>query len=198
MSERSWGFRTRAVHAGAVPDATTGARATPIYQTSSFVFEDTTDAASLFALQKYGLIYSRIANPTVAVFEERLASLEGGLGAVATSSGQAAEFLTFACLAGAGDHIVATAGLYGGTITQLDVTLRRFGVDTAFVYTFASRHLPTSDDPERDFDLGSFGIVKVLPSGRTGTAYPGMPWEPKAAFHRLAEYGRARAGASAV
>ena len=133
MSERSWGFRTRAVHAGAVPDATTGARATPIYQTTSFVFEDTTDAASLFALQKYGLIYSRIANPTVAVFEERLASLEGGLGAVATSSGQAAEFLTFACLAGAGDHIVATAGLYGGTITQLDVTLRRFGVDTAFV-----------------------------------------------------------------
>ena len=99
MSERSWGFRTRAVHAGAVPDATTGARATPIYQTTSFVFEDTTDAASLFALQKYGLIYSRIANPTVAVFEERLASLEGGLGAVATSSGQAAEFLTFACLA---------------------------------------------------------------------------------------------------
>ncbi len=133
MSERSWGFRTRAVHAGAVPDATTGARATPIYQTTSFVFEDTTDAASLFALQKYGLIYSRIANPTVAVFEERLASLEGGLGAVATSSGQAAEFLTFACLTGVGDHIVATAGLYGGTITQLDVTLRRFGVDTAFV-----------------------------------------------------------------
>ncbi len=131
--ERSWGFRTRAVHAGAVPDVATGARATPIYQSTSFVFEDTTDAASLFALQKYGLIYSRIANPTVAVLEERLASLEGGLGAVATSSGQAAEFLTFACLAGAGDHIVATAGLYGGTITQLDVTLRRFGVDTTFV-----------------------------------------------------------------
>ncbi len=133
MSDRSWGFRTRAVHAGAVPDAATGARATPIYQSTSFVFEDTTDAASLFALQKYGLIYSRIGNPTVAVLEERLASLEGGLGAVATSSGQAAEFLTFACLAGAGDHIVATAGLYGGTITQLDVTLRRFGVDTTFV-----------------------------------------------------------------
>ena len=133
MSERSWGFRTRAVHAGAVPDPATGARAMPIYQTTSFVFEDTADAASLFALQKYGKIYSRIANPTVAVLEERMASLEGGLGAVATSSGQAAEFLTFACLAGAGDHIVATAGLYGGTITQLDVTLRRFGVDTTFV-----------------------------------------------------------------
>ncbi|MFC4949754.1 O-acetylhomoserine aminocarboxypropyltransferase/cysteine synthase family protein [Pseudonocardia sp. GCM10023141] len=133
MTDRSWGFRTRAVHAGAVPDVATGARATPIYQSTSFVFTDTADAASLFALQKYGLIYSRIANPTVAVLEERLASLEGGLGAVATASGQAAEFLTFASLAGAGDHIVAAAGLYGGTITQLDVTLRRFGVDTTFV-----------------------------------------------------------------
>ncbi len=121
------------MHAGAVPDAATGARATPIYQSTSFVFENTTDAASLFALQKYGLIYSRIANPTVSVFEERMASLEGGLGAVATASGQAAEFLTFAALAGAGDHIVAGADLYGGTITQLDVTLRRFGVDTVFV-----------------------------------------------------------------
>ncbi|MEJ3654264.1 O-acetylhomoserine aminocarboxypropyltransferase/cysteine synthase family protein [Actinomycetes bacterium KLBMP 9759] len=133
MTDRSWGFRTRAVHAGAVPDSATGARATPIYQTTSFVFSDTTDAASLFALQKYGLIYSRIANPTVSVLEERIASLEGGIGAVATASGQAAEFLTFASLAGAGDHIVAAAGLYGGTITQLDVTLRRFGVETAFV-----------------------------------------------------------------
>jgi O-acetylhomoserine (thiol)-lyase len=131
--DRSWGFRTRAVHAGAVPDAATGARAVPIYQSTSFVFEDTTDAASLFALQKYGLVYSRIANPTVSVLEERLASLDGGIGAVATASGQSAEFLTFACLAGAGDHIVAAAGLYGGTITQLDVTLRRFGVQTSFV-----------------------------------------------------------------
>ena len=130
---RSWGFRTRAVHAGAVPDAGTGARAVPIYQTTSFVFEDTADAANLFALQKYGNIYSRIANPTVAALEERLASLEGALGAVMTSSGQAAEFLTFASLAGAGDHIVAAAALYGGTVTQLDVTLRRFGVDTTFV-----------------------------------------------------------------
>jgi O-acetylhomoserine (thiol)-lyase len=133
VSERSWGFRTRAVHAGAVPDAATGARAVPIYQTTSFVFEDTADAAALFALQKYGNIYSRIANPTVAAFEERIASLEGGLGAVATASGQAAEFLTFAALAGTGDHIVAGASLYGGTLTQLDVTLRRFGVDTTFV-----------------------------------------------------------------
>ncbi|HEX4359739.1 MAG TPA: O-acetylhomoserine aminocarboxypropyltransferase/cysteine synthase family protein [Pseudonocardia sp.] len=133
MADRQWGFRTRAVHAGASPDPTTGARAVPIYQSTSFVFEDTKDAASLFALQKYGTIYSRIANPTVAALEERLASLDGGLGAVATASGQAAEFLTFACLAGAGDEIVAAAGLYGGTITQLDVTLRRFGVNTTFV-----------------------------------------------------------------
>ncbi|MGJ7439567.1 O-acetylhomoserine aminocarboxypropyltransferase/cysteine synthase family protein [Aquipuribacter sp. MA13-6] len=133
MTDRQFGFRTRALHAGATPDPTTGARAVPIYQTTSFVFEDTADAANLFALQKYGVIYSRIGNPTVAALEERLASLEGGLGAVATSSGQAAEFITFAALAGAGDHVVAGASLYGGTITQLDVTLRRFGVDTTFV-----------------------------------------------------------------
>ncbi|WP_130289745.1 O-acetylhomoserine aminocarboxypropyltransferase/cysteine synthase family protein [Pseudonocardia sediminis] len=133
QQDRSWGFRTRAVHAGAVPDSETGSRAVPIYQTTSYVFNDTQDAASLFALQKYGLIYSRIANPTVAVLEERLASLDGGIGAVATASGQSAEFLTFAALAGAGDHIVSASALYGGTITQLDVTLRRFGIDTTFV-----------------------------------------------------------------
>ncbi|MGA6168428.1 O-acetylhomoserine aminocarboxypropyltransferase/cysteine synthase family protein [Amycolatopsis magusensis] len=133
MNERSWGFRTRALHAGGTPDRTTGARAVPIYQTTSFVFEDTADAASLFALQKYGNIYSRIGNPTVAAFEERLASLESAIGGVATSSGQAAEFLTFAALAESGDHIVAASDLYGGTITQLDGTLRRFGVDTTFV-----------------------------------------------------------------
>ena len=133
MADRSWGFRTRALHAGGAPDPTTGARAVPIYQTTSFVFDSADDAANLFALQKYGNVYSRIANPTVAALEERIASLEGGLGAVATSSGQSAEFLTFAALAGAGDHIVASASLYGGTITQLDVTLRRFGVETTFV-----------------------------------------------------------------
>jgi O-acetylhomoserine (thiol)-lyase len=133
MNERSWGFRTRALHAGGTPDQATGARAVPIYQTSSFVFEDAADAANLFALQKYGNVYSRIGNPTVAALEERVASLEGGIGGVATSSGQAAEFLTFAALAEAGEHIVAASGLYGGTITQLDGTLRRFGVSTDFV-----------------------------------------------------------------
>lgn len=133
MSDRAWGFRTRALHAGGFPDPTTGARAVPIFQTTSFVFEDSDDAAALFALQKYGNIYSRIGNPTVAAFEERIASLEGGLGAVATGSGQSAEFLVFAALAGAGDHIVASSSLYGGTVTQLAVTLRRFGVETTFV-----------------------------------------------------------------
>ena len=133
MSDREYGFRTRAIHAGNIPDAVSGARALPIYQTSAYVFDDTADAAARFALQKYGNIYSRLANPTVASFEERVASLEGGLGAVATSSGLGAEFITFASLAGAGDHIVSAASLYGGTVTQLDVTLRRFGVDTTFV-----------------------------------------------------------------
>ena len=133
MAEHSFGFRTRALHAGGTPDSEHGARAVPIYQTTSFVFKDTDDAANLFALQKYGNIYSRIGNPTVAAFEERIASLEGGIGAVATASGMAAEFVTFAALAGAGDHIVASSKLYGGTITQLDVTLRRFGVDTTFI-----------------------------------------------------------------
>ena len=132
-ADHMFGFRTRALHAGGTPDASTGARAVPIYQSTSFVFESTDDAANLFALQKYGNIYSRLANPTVAAFEERVASLEGGIGAVATASGMAAEFITFAALAGSGDHIVAGAQLYGGTVTLLDVTMRRFGVQTTFV-----------------------------------------------------------------
>lgn len=133
MADREYGFTTRAIHAGNIPDAVTGARALPIYQTSAFVFDDTADAAARFALQKYGNIYSRVGNPTVAAFEERIASLEGGLGAVATASGLSAQFITFASLAGSGDHIVSSASLYGGSITQLDVTLRRFGVETTFV-----------------------------------------------------------------
>ena len=133
MSDHEWGFRTRALHAGAQPDPYSGSRAVPIYQTTSFVFEDTQDAADLFALQKYGSIYTRIGNPTLSAFEERVASLEGGIGAVATASGQAAEFLTMAALAQAGDNIIANASLYGGTVTQFDVTLRRLGIDTRFV-----------------------------------------------------------------
>ncbi len=133
MTDRAWGFRTRALHAGGRPDAATGARAVPIYQSTSFVFEDTAEAANLFALQKYGTIYSRISNPTVAAFEERMASLEGGIGAVATSSGQAAEFLTITTLAGAGDHLVAAAGIYGGSYTLMATTLARLGIETTFV-----------------------------------------------------------------
>jgi O-acetylhomoserine (thiol)-lyase len=131
--DHQWGFRTRAVHAGNRPDSATGARSIPIYQTTAFVFEDAADAADLFALQKYGNIYTRIANPTVAAFEERMASLEGGIGAVATASGQAAEMLVFTAVASAADHIVASAGLYGGTHTLLDVSLRRLGIETTFV-----------------------------------------------------------------
>ncbi|MBG6084956.1 O-acetylhomoserine aminocarboxypropyltransferase/cysteine synthase family protein [Zhihengliuella flava] len=133
MTDHQFGFRTRALHAGGTPDAEHGARAVPIFQSTSFVFKDTDDAANLFALQKYGNIYSRIGNPTVAAFEERMAALEGGIGAVATASGMSAEFVTFAALAQAGDHIVASSRLYGGTITQLDVSLRRFGIETTFV-----------------------------------------------------------------
>lgn len=132
-ADRQFGFRTRALHAGATPDSEHGSRAVPLYNTTSFVFENADDAATLFALQKYGNVYSRIANPTVAAFEERVASLEGGIGAVATSSGMAAEFITFAALCQAGDHVVASSKLYGGTVTQLDVTLRRFGVETTFI-----------------------------------------------------------------
>ncbi|HIL45738.1 MAG TPA: O-acetylhomoserine aminocarboxypropyltransferase/cysteine synthase [Acidimicrobiia bacterium] len=139
MTEHQWGFRTRALHAGGGPDPTTGARAVPIYQSTSFVFEDTADAADLFALQKYGTIYSRISNPTTAAFEERMASLEGGIGAVATASGQAAEFLTAAALAETGDNLVASSSLYGGTHTMFDVTLGRFGIEARFV---------NGDDPE--------------------------------------------------
>lgn len=132
-TDRTFGFRTRALHAGTVPDAIHGSRAVPIHQSTSFVFKDTGDAANLFALQKYGNIYSRIGNPTVAALEERLASLEGGIGAVATASGMSAEFLVFAALCQQGDHIVASSKLYGGTVTQLDVSLRRFGIETTFV-----------------------------------------------------------------
>ena len=147
-SERAWGFRTRALHAGGTPDSATGARAVPIYQSTSFVFESTEDAANLFSLQKYGNIYSRLANPTVAAFEERIASLEGGIGAVATASGMSAEFITFAALAGAGDHVVAAAQLYGGTTTLLDVTMRRFGVDTTFVGGFEPEDFAAAIRPE--------------------------------------------------
>ena len=131
--EREFGFATRAIHAGAAPDPATGSRAVPIYQTASFVFGSTEQAAELFALRSYGHIYSRISNPTVAAFEERMASLEGGLGAIAFASGLAAQLCTVLTLAQAGDHLVCAQNVYGGTVTQLSVTVKRMGIETTFV-----------------------------------------------------------------
>ncbi len=126
-------FDTLALHAGQVPDPTTGARAVPIYQTTSYVFRDTDHAAGLFNLERAGHIYTRISNPTVAVLEERVAALEGGVAAVATASGQAALHLAIATLVGAGGHIVAARNLYGGSVNLLRLTLPRFGIETSFV-----------------------------------------------------------------
>ncbi|WP_162066794.1 O-acetylhomoserine aminocarboxypropyltransferase [Burkholderia sp. THE68] len=126
-------FDTLALHAGAAPDPATGARATPIYQTTSFTFRDSDHAAALFNMERSGHVYSRISNPTVAVFEERVAALEGGVGAIGTASGQAALHLAIATLMGAGSHIVASSALYGGSHNLLHYTLRRFGIETTFV-----------------------------------------------------------------
>ena len=127
------GFDTLALHAGQQPDSDTGARAAPIYQTTSFVFDDADKASSLFDIARAGHVYSRISNPTVAVLEERVAVLEGGVGAVCTSSGMAAIHIGIATLCGAGSHIVASRSLYGGTHNLLSYTLPRFGVETTFV-----------------------------------------------------------------
>ena len=127
------GFDTLALHAGQTPDAATGARAVPIYATTSYVFRDSEHAASLFNMERAGHVYSRISNPTVAVLEERMAALEGGVGAIATASGQAALHLAVATLMDAGSHIVASNSLYGGSHNLLGYTLKRFGIDTTFV-----------------------------------------------------------------
>jgi O-acetylhomoserine (thiol)-lyase len=127
------GFDTLALHAGQSPDPTTGSRAVPVYQTTSFVFRDTEHAASLFNMERAGHVYSRISNPTVAVLEERIAALEGGVGAIATASGQAALHLAVATLMGAGSHIVASGALYGGSHNLLGYTLKRFGIDVTFI-----------------------------------------------------------------
>ena len=127
------GFDTLALHAGAAPDPATGARAVPIHLTTSFVFESSDQAAALFNLERAGHVYSRISNPTTAVLEQRVAALEGGIGAIATASGQAALHLAVATLMGAGSHIVASTALYGGSQNLLHYTMRRFGVETTFV-----------------------------------------------------------------
>lgn len=138
-TDRQLGFYTRALHAGYDPDPSTHARAVPIYQTTSYVFDDSAHAASLFALQQFGNIYTRIMNPTTAVLEQRVASLENGIAALAVGSGQAAQLLAITSLLEAGDEMVAASSLYGGTYTQFDVSFRKFGLDVKFV---------EPDDPE--------------------------------------------------
>lgn len=137
--DRRFGFETLCLHAGQIPDAATAARATPIYQTTSYVFDDTDHAASLFNLQTFGNIYSRMTNPTSAVFEERMAALEGGRAALATASGMAAQMVVLLTLLSHGDEVVSASTLYGGTYSQFDVTFRKMGITTHFVHP---------DDPE--------------------------------------------------
>jgi O-acetylhomoserine (thiol)-lyase len=133
MPDHHYGFDTLCLHAGQIPDAQTGSRALPIYQTTSFVFDSADEAASLFNLQTFGNVYSRISNPTVAALEERVAALEGGRAALAAASGMAAQMLAFLTLAKAGDHIVAARTLYGGSYSQIGVTFAQFGIDATFV-----------------------------------------------------------------
>ncbi|HET6265394.1 MAG TPA: O-acetylhomoserine aminocarboxypropyltransferase/cysteine synthase family protein [Usitatibacter sp.] len=133
MADREFGFETLCLHAGQIPDAQTGARAVPLYQTTSFVFESADHAASLFNLQTFGNVYTRLSNPTTAVFEERVAALENGRAAVATASGQAAEMVAFLNILEKGDHIVSSSKLYGGTYTMLAVNFAKLGIEATLV-----------------------------------------------------------------
>lgn len=139
MTDHDFGFETRCLHAGQIPDPATGSRATPLYQTAAYVFDDTDHAASLFNLQTFGNVYSRMSNPTTAVFEERMASLEGGRAALAVGSGLAAQMTALLTLLAEGDELVSASTLYGGSYSQFDVTFRRMGINTIFV---------DPDDPE--------------------------------------------------
>ncbi len=132
-NERTYGFSTRQLHAGQAPDAATGSRAVPIYQTTSYQFRDTEHAANLFALKEFGNIYTRIMNPTSDVLEQRIASLEGGVGGLAASSGHAAQTMAILALCGQGDHIVSSSRLYGGTFNQFNYTFPRLGIEVSFV-----------------------------------------------------------------
>jgi O-acetylhomoserine (thiol)-lyase len=133
MPDREFGFETLCVHAGQIPDAQTGSRAVPLYQTTSYVFDSADHAASLFNLQTFGNVYTRLSNPTTAVFEERVAAIEGGRAAVATASGQAAEMVAFLNILENGDHVVSSSKLYGGTVTMLGVNFRKLGIEATFV-----------------------------------------------------------------
>src|SRR5258708_18422807 len=144
MPDRKFGFDTLCLHAGQIPDAATGARALPIYQTTSFVFDSADHAASLFNLQTFGNVYSRISNPTVAALEERVAALEGGRAALAAATGMAAQMLALLTLCRQGDHIVASRALYGGTFSQIAVTFAQFGIDATFVATDDPQHFRRS------------------------------------------------------
>jgi O-acetylhomoserine (thiol)-lyase len=139
VADREFGFETLCLHAGQIPDAQTGSRAVPLYQTTSYVFDSADHAASLFNLQTFGNVYTRLSNPTTAVFEERMAAIEGGRAAVATASGQAAEMVAFLNILESGDHIVSSSKLYGGTYTMLAVNFRKLGIDATLV---------DPDDPE--------------------------------------------------
>src|SRR6202051_1525359 len=131
MADRKYGFDTLCLPAGPIPDSATGARALPIYQTTSFVFDSADHAASLFNLQTFGNVYSRISNPTVAALEERVAALEGGRAGLAAATGMAAQMLALLTLCRTGDHIVASRTLYGGTYSQFEVSFAHFGIDLA-------------------------------------------------------------------
>ena len=159
IKPKTHGFDTLSLHAGARPDPATGARATPIYQSASFVFPDSDHAAALFNMERAGHVYSRLSNPTNAVLEERIAALEGGVGAIATASGQAALHLALVTLMGAGAHVVASRALYGGSHNLLDYTLPRFGIETTFV------------DP-RDIDAWRAAIRRA--SATTGQPSPSI------------------------
>jgi O-acetylhomoserine (thiol)-lyase len=139
MADREFGFETLCLHAGQIPDAQTGSRAVPLYQTTSYVFESADHAASLFNLQTFGNVYTRLSNPTTAVFEERMAALEAGRAAVATASGQAAEMVALLNILEQGDHVVSSSKLYGGTYTMLAVNFAKFGIEATLV---------DPDDPE--------------------------------------------------
>jgi O-acetylhomoserine (thiol)-lyase len=152
MSDHKFGFGTLCLHAGQIPDPTTGSRAVPIYQTTSYVFDSADHAASLFNLQTFGNVYSRLSNPTVAVFEERVAALENGRAALALASGQAAQMTALLTLLQSGDELVSASTLYGGTYSQFEVNFRRFGIDTKFV---------NPDDPE-NFRKAITSKTKVL------------------------------------
>jgi len=139
MADREFGFETLCLHAGQIPDTQTGSRAVPLYQTTSYVFDSAEHAASLFNLQTFGNVYTRLSNPTTAVFEERMAAIEGGRAAVATASGQSAEMVAFLNILESGDHVVSSSKLYGGTYTMLAVSFRKLGIDATLV---------DPDDPE--------------------------------------------------